>query len=380
MRVVHLYKDYPPVVGGIENHLRLLAEGQAKRGLEVTVLVTATDRRTTVRRERGVRVIRAARLARLRSTPLSPALVARLRSLEADVIHLQFPYPFAEVAHLAVGRSRALVVSYQSDIVRQRLLGWLYRPLMRRLLHRADRVLASSRAYATGSEVLAGYGAKTSVVPLGVEVDRFAAPDRREVEDIRRRFPGPRVLFVGRLRYYKGVEVLIAAFERLRAGGLPATLLIVGSGPRSARCRRLAKDTAVAGDIHFLGEVADDELPAIHAAAEVFVLPSCRRSEAYGLALAEAMAAGTAVVSTELGTGTSWVNLDGETGLVVPPRDPAALAAALGRLLSDPEMRRAMGSRARRRARRELDAEGMVERVIGIYDAVLAAKRPAASP
>ena len=373
MRVLHVYKDYPPVHGGIEGHLRLLAEGQARRGLEVTVLVTSRDRRTTESEEGGVRVIRAARLATLRSTPISPALVARLRHLDADVVHLQFPYPVGEVAQLIAPRrpGRALVVSYQSDVVRQRLLGWLIRPLTRRLLERADRVLASSAAYARSSPLLATCAARITVVPLGVEVDRFAAPDPGPAEEIRRRFPGPRVLFVGRLRYYKGVEVLIEAIDRLRLEGVSATLLIAGSGPTAARCRRLAGASSAGERIHFLGDVDDAELPALYAAADVFVLPSVRRSEAYGLALAEAVAAGTAVVSTELGTGTSWINRHRETGLVVPPRDPAALASAIGELLADDELRRSMAERARRRARQALDAERMVERVIGVYEEAL---------
>ncbi len=389
MRVVHVYKDYPPVIGGIENHLKLLAEGQAERGLEVTVLVTSTDRHTTVRREGGVRVIRAARWLELRSTPISPALVGWLHRLEVDVVHLQFPYPWGELAQLmsrlpasrgACRCGRALVISYQSDIVRQRLLGWLYRPLMRRLLDRADRILASSEAYLRSSEVLAAHASKATVVPLGVEVDRFASPDPERVAEIRRRFPGPLVLFVGRLRYYKGLEVLLAAMGRLaaerfpgagRAQRAPATLLIAGSGPRAARCRREARASAAAEQVRLLGDVADSELAAYYAAADVFVLPSSRRSEAYGLALAEAMAAGTAAVSTELQTGTSVVNRDGETGLVVPPRDPEALAAALRKLLGDPELRREMGERARRRARRDLDAGRMVERVIHVYRQLL---------
>lgn len=387
MRVVHVYKDYPPVLGGIENHLRLLAEGQARRGLEVTVLVTSRDRRTTESQEGGVRVIRAARLAELRSTPLSPALVGQLRRLDADVVHLQFPYPFGEVAQLASRQGRALVVSYQSDIVRQRWLGRLYRPLMRRLLDRADRILASSENYARSSEVLAGYAAKTTVVPLGVDVERFASPDAERIEEIRRRFPGPRVLFVGRLRYYKGVEDLIRAMGELHATssqgranamsprrGANVTLLIAGSGPRLAHCRRLARLGPVAERIHFLGDVAEAELPALYAAADVFVLPSCRRSEAYGLALVEAMASGTAVISTELGTGTSWINRNGETGLVVPARDPPALAAALGQLLGDLELQRTMASRARRRAREVLNAGRMVERVIRVYEELLTAR------
>lgn len=367
MRVVHVYKDYPPVLGGIEGHLRLLAEGQARRGLEVTVLVTSPGRRTTVSEEGGARVIRAGRWGSLSSAPLSPALFSHLRRLEPDVVHLQFPYPPGELAQLASRRGRALVISYQSDIVRQRLLGLLYSPLMHRVLARADRILASSAAYLESSPVLRRWAAKTTVVPLGVDLERFASPDPERVAEIRRRRGGPLLLFVGRLRYYKGVEDLIATMGNL----LEATLLIAGRGPMEDPWRRLARASEAAERIVFLGDVADADLPAYYAAADVFVLPSCRRSEAFGLAQAEAMAAGTPVVSTELGTGTSFVNRDGETGLVVPARDREALAAAIGRLLEEPELRRTMGEAARRRARQDFDAERMVERVIGVYEELL---------
>lgn len=371
MRVVHVYKDYPPVIGGIENHLQLLAEGQARRGLEVTVLVTATGRRTTVRREGGVEVIRAARLGELASAPLSPALLARLRRLEPDVVHLQFPYPVGEVAQLLARRGRALVVSYQSDVVRQRVLGWLYRPLAHRLLGRADRILASSEVYAESSEVLRRHAAKVTVVPLGVDVEGFAAADPDAVAALRRRHGAPLVLFVGRLRYYKGLGTLIEAMARLAAEH-GATLLIAGRGPMEESLQRQARASPAADRIRFLGDVAAADLPALYAAADVFVLPSDRRSEAFGLAQVEAMAAGTPVVSTELGTGTSFVNADGETGRVVPSGDAGALSDAIGALLADPELRRAMGERARRRAREEFDAERMVRRVIAVYEEVLA--------
>ncbi len=369
MHVVHIYKDYPPVIGGIENHLKLLAEGQAERGLTVSVLVTALGRRTTERREGGVQVIRAARMLELRSTPLAPALVLRLRSMAPDIVHLHFPYPFGETAQLFARKGRATVVTYHSDVVRQRLLGWLYRPLMRRLLSHADRILATSEAYRRSSKVLTDFASKTTVVPLGIEIDRFASPDPASIEEIRQRFPGPLVLFVGRLRYYKGVETLLSAMERLDT---PATLLIAGSGPLSDRCRRWAQESAVAGRVQLLGDVADSMLPAYYAAADVFVLPSCARSEAYGLSLAEAMASATAAISTELGTGTSWVNRHGETGWVVPPRDPAALATALDQLLADPEQRQTMADQARQRAATELSADRMIDRVIQIYESVLA--------
>ena len=139
-----VYKDYPPVLGGIEGHLRQLAEGQAQRGLDVTVLVTTPSGPTRVTEEGGVRVIRARRHLTLASTPLSLPMHSWLRRLPADVVHLQLPYPWAELGQLWFGRGRRLVATYQSDIVRQRWLGRLYRPWGRRLLAACHRVLVTS--------------------------------------------------------------------------------------------------------------------------------------------------------------------------------------------------------------------------------------------
>lgn len=362
MHVLHIYKDYPPVVGGIENHLRLLAEGQAQRGLDVTVLVTSPGRSTTVRVQNGVRVIRAARWATISSAPLSVDLFRWVRRLSADITHLQFPYPIGELAHLAMGRSRATVITYQSDIIRQRWLGRVYRPFLWRMLRRVDRIIATSPQYITSSRFLREVADKCTVVPLAIDPAPFIAMDRQQVAEIRARFGNPLLLFVGRLRYYKGLEYLLQAMR-----DIDATLLVIGSGPMQARWQRLARECAPVGRVHFLGDVPDSALPAYYAAADVFVLPSSHRSEAYGLVQLEAMAAGTPVVSTEIGTGTSFVNRDGETGLVVPPRDPSALVGAVNQLLADPDRRQAMGERGRQRVLTELSLDLMVDRVIEVY-------------
>ncbi len=354
-------------MGGIENHVQQLAEGQAKRGLWVTVLVTSPTHRTSVTIENGVEVIRAARLGEFASTPLSLALVSRLRSLTPDVLHLQFPYPMGEVAALFSRRPRALVISYQSDIVRQRWLGFCYRPLMDRILARADRILPSSEAYLWSSQVLSRFAAKATVVPLGVDLKRFASPDLELIAEIRRRWPGQLLLFVGRLRYYKGLGDLLTAMTRL-----DATLLVIGRGAMAKRWQQQARESSAVERIHFLGDIPDAELPTYYAAADVFVLPSSERSEAFGLAQVEAMATGTPVVSTELGTGTSFVNIHGETGWVVPASDADALSKGIRRLLDDGQLRREMGLRAYARAHREFDVERMVEQVIEVYDQILA--------
>ena len=186
--ILHVYKDYPPVLGGIELHLRLLAEAQARRGHRVTVLVTARGWRTERAEENGVRVIRAGRLATWASTPLSLALVLELRRRMPDVTHLHAPHPPGEVAQLLFGRSRATVMTWHSDVVRQRRLGRLYRPLQRRVLDRIDLVLPTSTRYRESSPVLSRLPAeRCRAVPLGVDAERFARPDPERVEALRRR-------------------------------------------------------------------------------------------------------------------------------------------------------------------------------------------------
>ncbi len=366
MRVLHIYKDYHPVFGGIENHLRWLAEAQAARGHDVTVLVTNPAGMTTaVREENGVRVIRAARLATVASTPLSLSLPLLLRRESPDIVHLQFPYPVAEVSQWLLRRGRATIISYQSDVVRQAAILKFYNPILKRVLRQADRILASSPNYIQSSPWLRPLARKCTVVPLGVDVKRFASPQPARVQAIRRRYPGPLLLFVGRLRYYKGLEYLIRAMQRVEA-----TLLIVGTGPEAARLGAMSYDLGLAEKVHFLADVSDEALPVYYQAADVFVLPSSHRSEAFGIVLLEAMAAGTPLISTELGTGTSWVNQDGVTGLVAPPRDADALARAINKLLADDAMREAMGARAQVRARAEFDLPVLVERVMTIYEQI----------
>jgi rhamnosyl/mannosyltransferase len=187
--------------------------------------------------------------------------------------------------------------------------------------------------------------------------------DLAQVAAIRARYgPQPLLLFVGRLRYYKGLPYLFEALQRV-----DARLLVVGSGPLAAEWRALAAQLGLADRVLFLGEVPDAELHALYHAAQVFVLPASHRSEAFGTVQLEAMAAGCPVVSTELGTGTSYVNQHGITGFVVPPRDPAALAEAISRLLGNADLRSHMGSAARARVAAVFTAAHMVEQVIALY-------------
>jgi len=361
LRILHVYKDYHPILGGIENHIKTLAEAQAAAGHEVTALVTNPGGEPADAVLNGVRVIRAWRIATVASTPLSllfPLLLARQKP---QITHLHFPYPVGEVSQLLMGNGRSFVITYHSDVVRQQAILRWYRPLLRRVLAGADAIMATSDRYIATSPFLAPLAHKCTVVPLAVDPQPFGAAAPLLP-------PGnkPTLLFLGQHRYYKGVDDLIRAMPQL-----DARLLIGGDGPMTTAWQRLASELNVMDRVQFLGRMADADLPGLYASADVFVLPANARAEAFGKVLLEAMAAGLPCVTTEVGTGTSFVVQDGVSGLVVPPQNPQALATAVNALLANPHLRRQMGAAGRKRVQSEFTPALMVSRVNAVYEKIL---------
>jgi glycosyltransferase involved in cell wall biosynthesis len=367
MNIIHIYKDYEPVLGGIENHIRVLAEAQAASGHCVTVLAAARGPHTEERTLNGVRLILTGRLGTAASTPLSPALFARAARLHADVVHLHFPHPPGEIANLIFHPAPHTVITYHSDIIRQQGILRFYRPIMRHVLRAADRILPTSPMYIESSPNLRPLRERCTVVPLGVNLERFRPPTPAERESARQRFalPGDRpvILFVGRLRYYKGLDDLLRALAKVP----DASLLLVGSGPMEPMLHQWVDELGLGERVTFAGEVPDDELAACYHAGDLFVLPANSRAEAFGTVLVEAMASGLPVISTELGTGTSWVNQTGSTGLVVAPHAPNELAAAISELLSDSNRLARYAEAARRRVEQQFGEARMIQRVEEIY-------------
>jgi glycosyltransferase involved in cell wall biosynthesis len=367
MRILHVYKAYYPVLGGIENHVKLVAEGQAAAGHDVTVLATAPGTRTEIETQAGVRIIKAGRIAEVASTPLSLGLPGHLYRQRPDITHLHFPYPPAEAAQAPLLGRRPTVLSYHSDIVRQKRLLVMYQPLMQHVLSRVDRILVSSPAYLASSPVLARVSERCTVLPYGIEQERFRSASPQQVAAIRDRYgPGPLVLFVGVLRYYKGLRYLLEAMQHVAA-----RLILVGDGPEGVALRAQAEALGLTDRVFFAGQVNDDALPAYYQAADIFCLPASERSEAFGLVQVEALSAGLPIVSTELGTGTSYVNRHGKSGLVVPPRDAESLTRALVRMVQDDELRHTLAAGARERAE-AFTAARMLRDIEAVYAEVLA--------
>lgn len=375
MRVTFVNKYYwPPHLGGVEHHLAMLGSGIASRpGFSVEAIVANEGRATLRETIDGVHVIRVGRTFAYASTPVAPGMPAVLRAAASgpqrpDIFHLMFPYPWGEVSWLMAGAPGPAVLTYHSDIVRQRFLGAAYRPILRRVLERVDRILVGSPPMIANSASLAPFADKCVVVPFGIDTERFApVPDvLARAAQLRAAHERPVVLFVGRLIYYKGVDVLVDAMA-----SVDADLVLIGAGPLESELKSHAGSLGIAEKVTFVPPVDDAELAAWYRAAAVFCLPSVARSEAYGLVQLEAHTSGTPVVSTDLPTGVPWVNQDGETGLVVPVGDASALAAALNRLLADEALRARMGAYARERALASFGISTMVERTLAVYDEVL---------
>ncbi|MBI2954269.1 MAG: glycosyltransferase [Chloroflexi bacterium] len=364
MKILHVYKNYYPVAGGIEGHIKLLC-GELARNPEfdVTVLVANTKKKTVRETIAGVEVIKAGENLTLARTPISWRLWVEMSRIKADITHLHFPYPFGELGYLLLGNSKKLVVTYHSDIVIQKRLLKLYEPFLWRLLRRADCITASSPRYVASSPYLSKFADKCAISPLGIDLSRFQVVASEPVAGIRARYGSPLILFVGKFRYYKGLQHLVEAMKMIRGH-----LVLVGSGPLEEKVRSQVAASGLGDRIHLVGEVGDQELAAYYHSCDVFVLPASQRSEAFGIVQLEAMACGKPVVCTEIGTGTSWVNIHKETGLVVEPANPTALADAINSLVEDAALRRRLGRNARERVRREFSKEAMARRIVDIYD------------
>jgi rhamnosyl/mannosyltransferase len=333
---------------------------QAAAGHQVTVLVTNPGGQMSEEMLNGVQILRVPRLVTLASTPITLHFPLLLRRLRPDITHLHFPFPIGEISQYLFGR-RPFVITYHSDVVRssQQAILRLYNPLLRRILRAASRLLPTSENYQRSSPYLGPLAEHCTVISLGIDPGPFlsAAPLYPPADRLR-------LLFVGRHRYYKGVDDLMHAIQ-----GLDVELIVAGSGPLTPAWRQLADELNIADRVYFIGDVPDADLPALYASADVFVLPANARAEAFGTVLLEAMAAGLPCITTDLGTGTSYVVQDGVTGLVVPPRQPDALTRAIISLQTGPALRAQLGQAGRARLLHQFTLEKMARRVEMVYAA-----------
>jgi len=346
IKILQVNKLYYPWIGGVETIVKQLAEG-LKGGVQTTVLACQSKGSGTAEEINGVKVYKAASFTMAMGMPVSLDFFGIFKKLikENDLIFLHHPFPLSFLAYFLFGRNKKVVVWYHSDIVRQKIFGFVFSPILKAVLKKSSKIFVSSPNLIENSRMLKKFKGKCVVVPFGLGPDFFHVSDKifHQAQEIKNKFGQPLVLTIGRLTNYKGFEYLIEASRKVEA-----KFLLIGSGALREKFLHLIRRWHLEDKFFIIPSVSD--LLPYYYACDVFVLPSIKKSEAFGIVLLEAMACGKPIISTELGTGTSFINQDKKTGFVVEPRSASALAKALNNLLVDEVQRIVLGRAAQERA------------------------------
>ncbi len=368
MRILHFFKTYyPDTTGGIEQVIFQLCQGSRALGIEGEVLTLSPDPSPARVQVADHQVTRVKENFNLASTGFSLSVFKQFKEMaaEADLVHFHFPWPLMDLVHFATRHGRPTVLSYHSDIIKQRTLLKLYAPLMNQFLGSMDRILVASPNYQRSSETLKPFADKTVVVPYGLNQAEYPTVSAQTREQWRQRVPEKFFLFVGVLRYYKGLDSLLSALE-----GVDYPVVILGAGPQELELKAQAEKLQLR-NVLFVGRLDDEDKACLLQMCYALVFPSHLRSEAFGISLLEASMYGKPMISCEIGTGTTYVNIHEETGLAVPPNAPLALREAMRRLWDDPALTQRFGANALLRFQKMFTADHMCATTAQVYREVL---------
>ena len=374
LRPLHVGKFVPPPYAGIEGHVDLLL-----RSFSPEVRATLVAGAGAVGQESPpYRVLSATSYGKLASATLSPGVLSHVRheinSGSSNLLHIHAPNPWGDLAALMGAGKVPVVMTWHSDIVRQRRLMLAYQYLQRAVLRRVDRIVVYTPRHYESSAQLHQLPLAHKIVNLPIGIDFDKVDLRHASASTQARLDAfaqgrPMVLTVGRHVYYKGYRYLLEAMAQLRT---EAVLVMIGTGVLTPELTQQVQDLGLQNRVLMMGEVENAELVAALHRCDVFTLPSIEPSEAFGIASAEAMACGKPTVVCELGNGVNYLNQDGLTSLTVPPRQVPALADALEQLLQNNVLRATMGAAARQWAQQHFSAQAMAQGTEKLYQELLA--------
>lgn len=376
MNILHVYKTYyPDPTGGLQEAIRQIALATKSETVNVRVFcLSPSPTPNKVTFEEG-QVYRYKSWTSPGSCDLG--LLESIKGFKeniawADIIHYQFPWPFADFLHFLTLCNKPTILTYHSDVVGKGFLGGLYYQLMKKMLQSMDMVVATSPKYVRSSKVLQTcvVPEKLRMVPLGIDENVYQEYSKKDSKnEILQHFDlkdDSYFLFIGVLRKYKGIEYLI---EASKESHLP--VVIAGSGPLYRHYVELSKTY---DNIFLLGQISDAEKIALLQGCRGFILPSHLRSEAFGMVLVEASIFAKPLITCEIGTGTSFVNLDQNTGFVVPPKNPKELALAMNKLANDAALARNMGGNARNRYESKFSSHALGLSYLNLYEELVSSK------
>lgn len=365
MKILQVNKLYSPHIGGIERVIQDISEGLSQKH-DVQVLVCQPKGKKADDVINGVSVRRSGSIGTYFSMPVSFSFVRDFRKMSknADIVHVHLPFPLGDLACLMSGYKGKVVISWHSDIVKQKKLMMLYKPVMNAFLRRADCIFIATEGHIKGSAYLKPYSEKCRIVPYGIDADLYERAERypfltQKLNNKR----NCKLLFTGRLVYYKGIDVLIRAISHTS----DCELFVAGEGILHDMLIEESQKSGIKDRVHFLGRLSDRDLKAAMSDCDIFILPSVENSEAFGIVQMEAMVYGKPVINTSLPTGVPYVSPDGVSGITVPPKDEKALASAIEKLVHDDELRKKYGERAYSLVREKYDMSRVTELIENIY-------------
>jgi glycosyltransferase involved in cell wall biosynthesis len=370
VKVLHVYRTYfPDSQGGLEEVIKQICLNTRRHGVESRIFsLSKNPVPGKIESEEGL-IVRVKRSFEIASCGFCIGGLAEFRrQVEwADIVHYHFPWPFADVMHALAGYPRPSVLTYHSDIVRQKVLASLYSPLMNHFLASMQRIVATSPNYYATSDVLSKFSDKVDIVPIGIQRESYPVLESgsRVREEAEKEFGRGFFLFVGVLRYYKGLHILLNAIK-----DADYNVVIVGSGSMENELRAQARAMNLT-NVRFSGYVAEETKMALYDLCRAVVFPSYLRSEAFGVTLLEGAMCGKPLISAEVGSGTSHINIHDQTGLVVTPGCPQDLRRAMDTLYYNVLQAERMGEQARLRYEELFTGVIMGERYAEVYQQVV---------
>lgn len=368
IKVLHVFKkSIIDNFGGIEQFIDTLCKGTHDLGVKNILFSLSKKNYNKKFKKEGYQIYSSKEDFYIFSTGFSFSAFFKFKKLanKSDIINYHFPYPFADILHFACSINKPYLITYHSDIVKQKFVYFFYKFLMYKFLDNSKAIIATSENYLKTSPNLRKYASKVSVIPIGINLEKFPKLDQNLYIKFKNKFPKPFFLFIGSLRYYKGLDIALDALY-----GTDLKLVIAGSGDHESQLKKKMKNLNL-NNLTFLGQITDQEKVCLLNLCYGFLFPSNKRSEAFGIALLEAAAFGKPMISCEIGTGTSFINKNNVTGLVVKPDSPLDIRKAMNYMIANPNTAKIMGLNAKERYNKIFTDRRQSESYLKLYKKIL---------
>ena len=369
IKVLHFYKEaYPTSYGGIAFFIHNLCKKGKSFGIKNTSLAfKKTNKNNIINKSFEYESYEIKEDFTIFSTTFSLKGIFKFRELakNSDIIHFHYPYPFADILYFLFAKNKKSVVTYHSDIVRQKKLLFFYKIIRDLFLNSVDHIVATSNNYFVSSKTLQKFNNKVSIIPIGIDINSYPIISKKIQLKFKKYLPKNFFIFVGNFRYYKGLDIALNAVK-----GTNLNLVLVGIGQVKNKIIKKVREEKITNVI-FIDSVSEEEKIALLDLAYAFIFPSYLRSEAFGISLLEAAAMGKPLISCEINTGTSYINNNGLTGLVIKPKDKNSLKKAMNFLNSNKLIAKKMGREAKKRAIDLFNEDKTIQEYKKIYISLL---------